>query len=89
MLGIVFASLYSWKLEHGSLFCVLCTYMIFLDVGVLRSSDKWGNGLIYIPKHVLNAIEHTPIKGAKKRKCFSILSPDAANTGLQEELGQK
>jgi len=89
MLGVVFASLYCLKLKHGSLSCIFCTYVIFFDVAVLRSSDKWGNGLIYIPKHVLNAIEHTPIKGAKKRKCFSILSPDAANTGLQEELGQK
>jgi hypothetical protein len=89
MLGMVFASLYSWKLKHGSLFCVLCTYVIFFDVGVLRSSDKWGNGLIYIPKHVLNAIEHTPHQRDKKSKMFSILSPDSASTGLQEELGQK
>jgi hypothetical protein len=63
MLGIVFANLYSWKLKHGSLFYILCTYVVFFDVGVFRSPDKWGNGLIYIPRHVINAIEHTPMKG--------------------------
>jgi hypothetical protein len=85
MLGVVFASLYSLKLKHG----IFCTYVIFFDVAVLRSSDKWGNGLIYIPKHVLNAIEHTPHQRDKTSKMFSILSPDSASTGLQEELGQK
>ena len=46
-----------------------CIYAISIDVGRFRGSNKGGNHFIYTHKHVLNALQHPPIKGAKVRKC--------------------
>jgi hypothetical protein len=45
------------------------TYTMPIDVGRFKGSNKDGNIFIYTTKHVLNALEHFPIKGAKMRKC--------------------
>jgi hypothetical protein len=45
------------------------TYTVSINVGRIRGSNKDSNLFIYAYKHVLNVIEHFPIKGAKMRKC--------------------
>ena len=54
--------------------------------GNSRGSNKRWNQLIYTPKHVLHLLEHPPIIGAKKRKCFSMISPNIANSVCRSHL---
>src|SRR6267154_3538529 len=55
--------------QMGTYFVFSCICAISILVGRFRGSNKDGNLFIYAHKHVLNIIEHFPIKGAKKRKC--------------------
>jgi len=63
---------------------VFYTYMLYMLMfgasGNSRGSNKRWNQFIYTPKYVLHLPEHPPITGAKKRKCFSMLSQNIANS---------
>ena len=65
-------------------------YAIYIDVGRFRRSNREGNLFKHTHKYIINALEQSPINGAKKRICFwYVFTSPSSRRDLQSIFGHK